>query len=122
MVSGTGGMYGMMYARGHPSIYDEWSRLMGNSDWSYAELERYFERAENPVDPRLVEHGVFARTDTDAPMTIDYFGHKPGFADELLRAAAEMGYRTSGLAGKRQTGFMVAPMLTQNGLRGTTAR
>lgn len=121
MVSGTGGMYGMMYARGHPSIYDEWAR-QGNPGWSYKELEEYFERAENPINPKFVKDQLFKNINTGGPMTIDYFSHKPEFAEELLKAAAEMGYRTAGLHGEQQTGFMVAPMLTQDGLRGTTSR
>ncbi|XP_011501811.1 PREDICTED: glucose dehydrogenase [FAD, quinone]-like [Ceratosolen solmsi marchali] len=121
MVSGTGGMYGMMYVRGHPSIYDEWER-MGNPGWSYKELEEYFERAENPISPEFARNKMFKKINTGAPMTIDYFGHRPYFAEEMLNAAAELGYRISGLRDTSQTGFMVAPMLTQDGMRGTTSR
>ncbi|XP_016843208.1 glucose dehydrogenase [FAD, quinone] [Nasonia vitripennis] len=121
MVSGTGGMYGMMYARGHPSVYDDWAR-QGNPGWSYKELEEYFDRAENPINPKFVTDRMFKNINTGGPMTIDNFSHKPEFADEILKAAAEMGYRTAGLHGEKQTGFMVAPMLTQDGLRGTTSR
>ena len=56
------------------------------------------------------------------PMKIRFYPHKPAFADEVLKAAAELGYRTSNLKEYRQTGFMVAPMTTDNGVRGTTSR
>ncbi|CAB0043381.1 unnamed protein product [Trichogramma brassicae] len=121
MVSGTSGMYGMMYMRGHPSTYDEWSKL-GNPGWSYAEIEKYFERAENPVNRKHARNGMFKSTNSSGPMTIDYFTHKPAFADEVIRAADELGYKTAGLRQDRQTGFMIAPMLVQDGLRGTTSR
>ncbi|XP_012274578.1 glucose dehydrogenase [FAD, quinone] isoform X2 [Orussus abietinus] len=121
MVSGTGGMYGMMYARGHPEIYNRWAR-MGNKGWSYGEIEHYFERAENPQDPRMVSNQLFSRLKTGGPMKINYFPHKPDFADYLVQAAKELGHRTMGLSGLNQTGFMIAPMLTDNGIRGTTSR
>ena len=121
MVSGTGGMYGMMYVRGHPSVYDEWEKL-GNPGWSYREIEKYFEMAENPIHPSFIKERMFKSINTGNPMIIDKFCHKPDFAYEVLKAAKEMGHRTEGLSGDRQTGFMIAPMLVQNGLRGTTSR
>ncbi|XP_043270256.1 glucose dehydrogenase [FAD, quinone]-like isoform X2 [Venturia canescens] len=121
MVSGTGGLYGMMYARGHPEIYNKWSRS-GNKGWSYSEIEHYFEHAENPEKPDMTSDRKFARVENGGPLKIKYFNHKPEFAEELLSAARELGYRTSNLVGNNQTGFMVAPMITENGQRGTTSR
>lgn len=121
MVSGTGGLYGMMYVRGHPEIYNKWSRD-GNTGWSYNEIEHYFERAENPEMPGMTSDRKFSRAPRDGPLKIRYFDHKPDFAYDLLDAAKELGYQTSGLTGKNQTGFMVAPMITENGQRGTTSR
>ncbi|XP_034936846.1 glucose dehydrogenase [FAD, quinone]-like [Chelonus insularis] len=121
MVSGTGGMYGMMYVRGHPEIYNKWARA-GNKGWSYNEIEHYFDRAENPDAPGMTSDAPFKRTKNDGPVKIKYFSHKPRFADDLLNSAAELGYRTSKLHGTHLTGFMVAPMMTDNGLRGTTSR
>ncbi|XP_023246416.1 glucose dehydrogenase [FAD, quinone]-like [Copidosoma floridanum] len=121
MVSGTGGMYGMMYVRGHPDFYDEWAS-QGAHGWSYKELLKYFEKAENPIRSVFTNHKMFRRYNTDAPLVIDHFQHKPDFANEMMRAASEMGYRTSDFKEYQQTGFMVAPMLTQDGLRGTTSR
>lgn len=120
MVSGTGGMYGMMYVRGSPAIYDEWERL-GNPGWSYDQLIKYFERAENPTNLEFPYRSPFVKLNTGGPMHIDYFSHQPDFTDVLLKAAEELGYRST-LKNGKETGFMVAPMLTQNGLRGTTSR
>ena len=121
MVSGTGGMNGMMYVRGHPEIYNKWARA-GNSGWSYNEIEHYFERAENPMNPQLVTDEMFKRTQTGGPLNIDLFSHKPEFSEELLSAAKELGYKIGKLHGYNQTGFMVAPVTTSDGLRGTTSR
>lgn len=121
MVSGTGGMNGMMYVRGHPEIYNKWARS-GNPGWSYEEIEHYFERAENPVNMKLVQDEIFKKTQTGGPINIDLFSHKPIFSDDLLKAAKELGYEIQRLRAYNQTGFMVAPMMTSNGLRGTTSR
>ncbi|KAJ8682936.1 hypothetical protein QAD02_018728 [Eretmocerus hayati] len=120
MVSGTGGMYGMMYVRGHPSIFDEWER-MGNPGWAYSDVKKFFEYAENPINPIFVKHKMFDKTNTEGPMTIDHFSHIPKFSEDLLQAASELGYSTV-VNKDGHTGFMVAPMLTQDGLRGTTSR
>lgn len=121
MVSGTGGMYGMMYVRGHPEIYNRWARA-GNPGWSYNEIEHYFERAENPAVPGMTSGQILRRTEFGGPVNIDYFPHKPPFVDDLLSAADELGYKTSNLYGTSQTGFMVAPMMIDNGQRGTTSK
>ncbi|KAG7204862.1 hypothetical protein KM043_005262 [Ampulex compressa] len=120
MVAGTAGLYGMMYARGHPEIYNSWSRA-GNTGWSYDEIAHYFERAENPVHPKIVSDRP-RTVHPGGPMKIQYYPHKPAFAEELLKAAGELGYKTSLLKEYAQTGFMVAPMTVENGLRGTTSR
>ncbi|KAK2580032.1 hypothetical protein KPH14_012319 [Odynerus spinipes] len=119
MISGTGGMYGMMYARGHPEIYNKWARD-GNVGWAYDEIEHYFQRAENPIDPNMLSGS--GRTVPNGPMKIQYYSHKPEFADVMLKAASELGYRTSNLKEYTQTGFMIAPMTVDEGMRGTTSR
>ena len=119
-MSGTGGMYGMMYARGHPEVYNSWARS-GATGWSYDEIAHYFERAEDPIDPRILSDKE-RTVSVPGPMKIQYYPDKPAFADELLKAATELGYRTSSLKEYTQTGFMVAPMTTDNGVRGTTSR
>ncbi|KAG8035400.1 hypothetical protein G9C98_006846 [Cotesia typhae] len=121
MVSGTGGLYGMMYVRGHPEVYNRWAQA-GNEGWSYQQVQHYFERAENPEIPGLTSGSLFKRTKVGGPLKIEYFSYKPPFGDEILKAASELGYRTTRLYGEKQTGFMVAPMMTERGLRGTTSR
>nr|XP_012146264.1 PREDICTED: glucose dehydrogenase [FAD, quinone]-like [Megachile rotundata] len=120
MVSGTGGLYGMMYARGHPEVYNSWARS-GAIGWSYDEITHYFERAENPIDQSIVSDKP-RTAPIPGPMKIQYYPHKPKFADEVLKAASELNYRVGKRKEYDQTGFMIAPMVTENGLRGTTSR
>lgn len=121
MISGTGGMYGMMYVRGHPEIYNRWARN-GNPGWSYEEIKHYFERAENPKTLEMVTDQSFTQGRRNGPMDIEHFSHIPTFSDDLLKAAKELKYKTTYLNGYKQTGFMIAPMMTKDGLRGTTSR
>jgi len=120
MIAGTGGFHGMMYVRGHPEIYNRWAQA-GNPGWSYDELNRYFERVENPVD-QLILSNKHRSLKEGGPISIQYFPHKPEFADVLLTSASELGYRTSQLKEYNQTGFMIAPMTIENGMRLTTSK
>lgn len=120
MVSGTGGMYGMMYVRGHPEIYNTWAR-QGATGWSYEEVVHYFERAEDPIDP-LILSDKFRTVAERGPMKIQFYQDKPPFADDVLRAAGQLGYRTDPLKEHTQTGFTIAPMVVDQGMRGTTSR
>ena len=54
---GSGAINGMVYFRGHPTDYDEWSDA-GCRGWSYAEVLPYFTRTERNEDyPESVFHG-----------------------------------------------------------------
>ncbi|XP_011315123.1 glucose dehydrogenase [FAD, quinone] [Fopius arisanus] len=121
MVSGSGGMYGMMYVRGHPEVFNRWARA-GNKGWSYDEIEHYFERAEDVEVPGMTSGSEKRITGENGPLKIKYYDHRPEFTEEVLKAAAELGYKTSRLAGEDSTGFMIAPMIIEDGIRGTTSR
>lgn len=121
MISGTGGMNGMMYVRGHPEIYNRWAKS-GNRGWSYKEIKHYFERAENPATVEMVTDEPSTQEPTNGPINIEHFRHKPAFSDDLLEAAKELNYKATYLNGRKQTGFMRAPMMTKDGLRVTTSR
>ncbi|XP_046683473.1 LOW QUALITY PROTEIN: glucose dehydrogenase [FAD, quinone]-like [Homalodisca vitripennis] len=108
----------MMYTRGHKQLFDDWAAA-GNAGWSYKEVLPYFIRAENNKNPELVEkeyHGY------QGPLTVQRFSHKPAFVDTILAAAAELGYHQTDLNGHNQTGFAVAQMMVDGGLRASTAR
>ena len=57
VLGGSGAINGMVYFRGHPTDYDDWSDA-GASGWSYAEVLPYFTRTENNENyPESVFHG-----------------------------------------------------------------
>lgn len=58
VIGGSGSINGMVYFRGHPTDYDDWSDA-GAKGWSYAEVLPYFTRTENNENyPASVFHGV----------------------------------------------------------------
>ena len=57
VLGGSGAINGMVYFRGHPADYDDWSD-MGAQGWSYAEVLPYFTRTENNENyPPGIYHG-----------------------------------------------------------------
>lgn len=118
MIAGTNGFNGMMYIRGHPEIYNRWAQA-GNTGWSYDEITRYFERVENPIYPILSNKQSLNKR---GMMNIQYFPYQPEFANVLLTAAKELGYKNSQLKDYNQTGVAVAPMTIENGMRLTTSK
>ena len=57
VLGGSGSINGMVYFRGHPTDYDDWSDT-GCTGWSYAEVLPYFTRTEhNENYPESVFHG-----------------------------------------------------------------
>lgn len=57
VMGGSGSINGMVYFRGHPTDYDDWSDG-GAKGWSYAEVLPYFTRTETNEDyPASVFHG-----------------------------------------------------------------
>ena len=58
VIGGSGSINGMVYFRGHPTDYDDWSDA-GCTGWSYAEVLPYFTRTERNEDyPESVFHGA----------------------------------------------------------------
>ena len=45
MLGGSSSINAMMWVRGFAADYDEWGELAGE-DWSFAAVEKYFERIE----------------------------------------------------------------------------
>lgn len=46
-LGGTSGINFLMHNRGNPADYDNWAKILGDSDWSYESLLPYFKRSEN---------------------------------------------------------------------------
>ncbi|XP_046386356.1 glucose dehydrogenase [FAD, quinone]-like [Ischnura elegans] len=119
MVGGTGAMTGMMYTRGSSNIYDEWAKA-GNTGWSYEDVLPYFKKSENFADPSIGDEGYHG---FDGPMIVRRFPHRPKFADDLVKAGAEMGFNSGDFSGKNLTNFGVAPVMADaHALRASTPR
>ncbi|KAK7874204.1 hypothetical protein R5R35_006249 [Gryllus longicercus] len=118
MVSGTGSMHGMMYTRGHPSIYNDWAEL-GNEGWGYDDVLPYFIKSEHNGNPSEVDQGYHG---FDGPLSVQQFPYHPKLAEAVVAAGEELGYRRGDLNGKNQTGVNIAQMMQKNGLRDGTPR
>ncbi|XP_067015677.2 glucose dehydrogenase [FAD, quinone]-like [Anabrus simplex] len=118
MVSGTGSMHGMMYTRGHRSIYDHWAAL-GNTGWSYDEVLPYFMKAERNGNLEELDPGYHGES---GPMPVEHYPNRPPLAEAVVAAGAELGYSRSDLNGANQTGINIAQMMVYQGLRASTPR
>lgn len=102
---------GLMYTRGHPSVYDEWAK--DNEGWSYDELMEYFKKSERngePFDEIDKEYHGF-----EGPMSVSRFPFLPDLATNILKGAKELGMRYGDPNGRRQETFTIAPIMTENG-------
>jgi choline dehydrogenase len=118
MVSGTGGMQGMMYTRGNPKVYNDWAKS-GNDGWRYEDVLPYFIKAEKNKNPELVEERYHG---TEGPLVVQHFPYRPPLCEAIVAAGNELGYRTGDLNGENQTGIAVAQMMVENGMRASTSR
>ncbi len=57
VVGGSSSVNGMIYLRGNPQNYDDWS-AQGCSGWSYREVLPYFKKLEDHEDGESDQHGV----------------------------------------------------------------
>ncbi|XP_017476673.1 PREDICTED: glucose dehydrogenase [FAD, quinone]-like [Rhagoletis zephyria] len=48
LIGGTGAINGMVYVKGHRQDFDDWLAA-GNTQWGWADVKRFYERAERPV-------------------------------------------------------------------------
>lgn len=60
MIGGTSGLNYMFYGRGNKQSYDYWSHL-GNTNWDYEHVFKYFKRWEGNRDPIIAnyDHGHY---------------------------------------------------------------
>ncbi|MGZ3347002.1 MAG: GMC family oxidoreductase, partial [Caulobacteraceae bacterium] len=88
VIGGSSSINGMVYFRGHPRDFDDWSSVHGATGWSYDELLPYFKRSEaNKAWPNSVYHGV------SGPMAITDIPHPNPLIARFLDAAATLQYR-----------------------------
>ncbi|KAL1459812.1 hypothetical protein WDU94_011766 [Cyamophila willieti] len=119
MLAGTGGFSGMLYTRPSKSIFDNWANKYQLKGWSSKEVLEFFKKSENNLNPDLTdkdEHG------TGGPLTVQRFSSQPPFAEDILKAAASLGYKGTDLSGSNPTGLNYVQGMVDHGMRESTAR
>ena len=117
VLGGSSTVNGMVYARGHPKDYDDWSAL-GLSGWSYAEVLPYFKRSERSWLGAGAYHGDAGELEVTVPPPACVL------TDVIAAASRAAGYPvTRDYHGEEREGFMRMEMtVTRRGRRASTAR
>ncbi|QJQ94881.1 MULTISPECIES: choline dehydrogenase [Halomonadaceae] len=118
-LGGSSLINGMCYIRGNALDYDNWAKVPGLEDWTYADCLPYFRKAESrDIGPDEYHGG-------DGPISVTT--PKPGnnaLYHAFVEAGQQAGYlRTEDVNGYQQEGF--GPMdrfVTPKGRRSSTAR
>ncbi|GFG36541.1 hypothetical protein Cfor_04789, partial [Coptotermes formosanus] len=118
VMGGTGVLNGMMFIRGNPKDYDYWAAA-GNKGWDYKSVFPYFLKSEDNQQIgdvyRKEYHG------TGGYLTIRQFNDHPKMADDIMEAAAELGYRSRvDLNGEDTVGYTIAQANNRDGARLST--
>ncbi|XP_046749875.1 glucose dehydrogenase [FAD, quinone]-like [Diprion similis] len=109
---------GMVYLRGNPTDYNNWA-AMGNEGWTWDEVKPFFLKAEDNGEIDRV--GRFWHA-TGGPLSVERPPYHPPFADYLLKAAEEAGFRISqDFNGDVVSGFGMAQATMKNGVRRSSA-
>ncbi|MGH8227523.1 MAG: GMC family oxidoreductase [Steroidobacteraceae bacterium] len=117
-LGGSGLINGMVYFRGHPSDYDDWSRA-GATGWSYREVLPYFRRTE-----RNENFGASPFHGRDGPMNVRTVTRPNRLNFAFLEALAALGFtaRADLNAGDGTEGMALRQLTIRGGTRETTAR
>lgn len=87
VLGGSGAINGMVYFRGHPTDYDDWSDA-GCTGWSYREVLPYFTRTERNEDyPESVFHG------TSGPINVKLVENPNPLNYAFMDALGTLGYK-----------------------------
>jgi len=116
ILGGCSSINGMIYARGHSSDYDDWSR-MGLPGWSYEDVLPYFRRSENNWRGSSAYHG------TGGPLSVTRV-HDPKDANRiaLFAAAQELGQPCIDDSNTdTQEGFLIPDFTIGTGQRSSTS-
>ncbi|MCW2388114.1 choline dehydrogenase [Sphingobium sp. B11D3B] len=85
VLGGTSSINGMVYARGHPADYEEWSAL-GATGWSWDEVLPYFRRSERSWRGDSADHGV------EGPLTVSPVETTGPLHDAVMQTARALGH------------------------------
>ena len=116
-LGGSALINGMVYFRGHPRDYDDWSQS-GATGWSYREVLPYFCRSEHNEDfGDTIYHG------SGGPMNVRSVRGPNPLNQSFFDALAGLGYPARrDLNGEDSEGMSLRQLSIRGGIRETTAR
>jgi choline dehydrogenase len=115
VLGGSSSINGMVYCRGVPGDYDEWSRL-GNAGWSFAEVLPYFQRAETHELGESEYHGG------SGPLRVGRPGVKHPLACAFVEAGQQAGWPyNDDTNGRTREGFGPTDVTAWRGRRSSTS-
>jgi choline dehydrogenase len=116
-LGGSALINGMVYFRGHPRDYDDWSRS-GVTGWSYREVLPYFCKSEHNEDfGDTIYHG------SGGPMNVRSVRGPNPLNQSFFDALAGLGYPARrDLNGEDSEGMSLRQLSIRGGIRATTAR
>ena len=117
VMGGSSSINAMVYVRGNPKDFDEWSEA-GNPGWSYKEVLPYFKKMES------WQKGSDNFRGGDGPLNVSEVSNQlHPLCDNFLSAAKEIGIKlNSDMNGKRQDGVGNYQITTHKGQRMSSSR
>ncbi|MCC7464164.1 MAG: GMC family oxidoreductase N-terminal domain-containing protein [Gammaproteobacteria bacterium] len=116
VLGGSSSVNGMLYGRGHPEDYEEWSRLGGHG-WGFADVLPYFIRAESNWRGASRFHGG------QGPLSVSRHTTDERIFSALMQTARNRGHAVADdLDGSQYQGFGKPDFTVHHGRRGSTAK
>ena len=117
VLGGSSSINAMVYVRGNPRDFDEWSEL-GNPGWSYKEVLPYFKKMES------WQNGADNFRGGDGPLHVSEVSNQlHPLCDNFLSAAEEIGIKLNpDMNGKNQEGVGNYQITTHKGQRMSSSR
>ncbi len=113
-LGGTSSINGMIYSRGQRRDFDHW-RDLGNTGWGYADVEPFFEKAEDN------ELGAAYGRPVGGPMHVSNLPRNE-LADAFIQAGVQAGYDETDLRdGSHEEGFGYNQLTIRGGRRCSAA-
>lgn len=114
IVGGSSAINGMVYVRGFPVDYAQWSEF-GGVDWSYDEVLPYFKKAERYHGGANAYHGA------TGPLSVESAGWHTPLANAFIASAQSIGIANlDDLAGASSEGIGYHDLTTSRGRRAST--
>ena len=112
---GSSSINAMVYQRGHPATYDDWSKL-GNEGWGWEDVLPYFIKSENQQSIQSEFHGY------DGPLSVTHLRNSNPVSGVFVEAAQAVGYPLNeDFSDGDQEGFGLFQTTQKNGKRHSAA-